>query len=245
MADRGADRFAESGRATPTKVKGVFKNIAKTYDLINVLGSLGIDRIWRRVTVRMSGARPEDRVLDIAAGTGDLAIAMARRACPREIVALDFTPEMLQIAEVKVARRKDLRSKFAFQVGDAQALPFENESFDIATVGFGVRNLSDRAANFREVLRVLKPGGRYVILEMSRPTFGPWRALYYLYLGTVLPFLGRVIAGQRESYEYLNASIRTFPRQEALAEELDSAGFSQVEWRNLTGGIVAVHVARK
>jgi demethylmenaquinone methyltransferase/2-methoxy-6-polyprenyl-1,4-benzoquinol methylase len=169
---------------------------------------------------------------------------MARRGRPAQLVSTDFVPEMLEIAEQK-AQRYDGPTEISFRVADAQDLPFGDGEFECATVGFGVRNLPDRERNFSEVHRVLSPGGSYVILEFSRPRLAPWRWLYHAYLRVFVPFLGWLLARDRASYRYLNDSIRSFPTQQALADELVAAGFSQVTWRNLTGGIVAVHVARK
>ncbi|MBA4370904.1 MAG: bifunctional demethylmenaquinone methyltransferase/2-methoxy-6-polyprenyl-1,4-benzoquinol methylase UbiE [Coriobacteriaceae bacterium] len=232
----------EAGEATTERVQGIFSGIAGSYDLINALASFGIDRLWRRAVVRMSGAGPDTRVLDLCCGTGDLALAMARLARPAVLVATDFVPEMLAIAERKAARHPAGPAP-EFRQADAQALPFEDASFDVVTVGFGVRNLPDRTANFREVLRVLAPGGRYVVLEFSRPPSRVFRALYHWYLRSVVPWLGGLFAHDRESYRYLNDSILRFPVQDVLARELEDAGFAEVSWRDLTFGIVAVHVA--
>jgi demethylmenaquinone methyltransferase/2-methoxy-6-polyprenyl-1,4-benzoquinol methylase len=151
---------------------------------------------------------------------------------------------MLEVGREKAAAYEG-ETKIEFQVVDAQDLPFPDESFDVVTVAFGVRNLPDRAANFREVHRVLAPGGRYVVLEFSRPPFAVFRAFYHFYLRTVIPFLGGRLTGDRESFQYLNDSILAFPGQVALAGELHRAGFAEVRWHNLTFGIVAVHVAVK
>lgn len=232
------------GQATTEKVRGVFTKIAPTYDLIDRLISLGVDESWRRRTVAMAGLTPDSRVLDLAAGTGDLTLALARKGRPAEVLSTDFVVEMLEIGERKAAAYSG-PTKIAFQVEDAQALSLPDESFDVVTVGFGVRNLPDRAANFREVLRVLKPGGRYLVLEFTTPPFAPFRWVYHWYIRTFIPFVGGLISGQRAAYQYLNDSIRLFPPQAALAQELRAAGFSDVTWRDMTFGVVAVHVAVK
>lgn len=234
----------ESPSAEPSvdRSREIFSRISRRYDLVNALVSFGIDGSWRRVTVRSASPGPESRVLDLAAGTGDLTLAMARLGSPAEIVSTDLVPEMLEIARRK-AKGYDGRARLSFQVADAQSLPFGDSAFDIVTVGFGVRNMPDRAANFREVRRVLRPGGRYVILEFSRPPLRLWRALYHVYLRVVVVGLGGLVSGDRASYRYLNDTIRSFPDQASLAEELRAAGFSQVSWRDLSGGIVAVHTA--
>ncbi len=232
------------GEPTSERVRGIFSNIAGTYDLINALSSFGLDRYWRRVTVRMAALTPSGRALDLCAGTGDLTMALARSGKPAEVVGTDFVPEMLEVARAK-AESYAGPTKITLSVADAQDLPFPGDSFDVVTVAFGVRNLPDRTANFAEVRRVLRPGGKYLILEFSRPTFAPFRALYYWYLGFVVPTLGGLIAKDRASYQYLNDSIKAFPDQSALATELKAAGFTHVAWRNLSGGIVAVHEAIK
>jgi demethylmenaquinone methyltransferase/2-methoxy-6-polyprenyl-1,4-benzoquinol methylase len=235
------------GEATSERVHSIFSGIADQYDLFNALSSFGIDRHWRSEAVKAARLTPDSRVLDLCAGTCDLALALARKGRPAEVVASDFVAEMLAVGERKAAEAADsyAPTTMSFTLADAQDLPFPDESFDVATVAFGVRNLPDRSANFREVLRVLKPGGRYVILEFSRPPFGPWRGLYHAYLGTAIPAIGGVLTHDRASFQYLNDSIRRFPTQPALAAELRAAGFSAVSWRNLTGGIVAIHTAVK
>jgi demethylmenaquinone methyltransferase / 2-methoxy-6-polyprenyl-1,4-benzoquinol methylase len=171
-------------------------------------------------------------------------LAIVRRGRPAEVVSTDFVIEMLEIAKRKAARY-DGPTKITFQLEDAQALTLPDGSFDVVTVGFGIRNLPDRAANFREVLRVLKPGGRYLILEFTTPPFAPFRWVYHWYIRTFIPFVGGLISGERAAYQYLNDSIRLFPPQAALADELRAAGFAEVTWRNMTFGVVAVHLAVK
>lgn len=245
MTDGRRDSHSPApGQPTAERVQGIFTNIAGRYDLLNLLMSFGLDRLWRRRTVAMARLQPHERALDLCAGTGDLTLALATQAKPAEVVGSDFVPAMLKVAEHKLEHYHG-SAKVSFCVADAQDLPFADESFDAVTVGFGVRNLPDRAANFREVLRVLRPGGRYLILEFSTPPNALWRALYRFYNRTVVPFLGAMVAGDRASYQYLNESILRFPDQPRLAAELRDAGFSSVEWRNLTGGIVAVHRAVK
>lgn len=235
---------ADNGKPTTEKVQNIFQNLAPDYDRFNRLSSLGIDRLWRRSTVKLARLNRNSKVLDLAAGTGDLTMALAVQGSPASVLATDFVPEMLEVAKEKAAAYKG-DTVIDFAAADAQDLPFDDESFDVVTVAFGVRNLPDRAANFREVHRVLKPGGRYVVLEMSRPPFAPFRGLYHFYLHTVIPALGGMLTGDRGSFEYLRDSILGFPGQVALAGELHKAGFGEVTWRNLTGGIVAVHVAVK
>lgn len=233
----------ERGKPTTEKVRGIFSAIAGRYDLLNRLTSLGMDRRWRRRAVREAGLTPGCTVLDLAAGTGDLSIELAKTGVPASVLGTDFVPEMLAVAETKAAGWSG-PTGLRFEVQDAQGLTLPDEAYDVVTVGFGLRNMPDRAANFREVLRVLKPGGRYAILEFSRPH--AWiRPFYNLYTGAIVPLLGAIVAGDRASYQYLNDSIRAFPPQEALAAELRAAGFADVRWENMLFGGVALHVATK
>lgn len=241
---RPATAAPAPGEPTADRVHNIFSLIADRYDLFNILSSFGIDRSWRRATVRAANLKTTSRVLDLCAGTGDLSLALARQGRPAEVVGTDFVPEMLAVAEKK-ARDFSGRTKVSFSVADAQDLPFEDSLFDVVTVAFGVRNLPDREANFAEVLRVLKPGGRYVILEFSRPVLAPWRWAYHLYLRSVIPAIGGMLTHDRASFVYLNDSIRSFPQQDVLAAELRHAGFSAISWEDRTGGIVAIHTAVK
>ena len=232
------------GRPTAERVHGIFSQIAGRYDVFNAMASMGIDRSWRRELVRACQLTPQSRVLDLASGTGDVAFALASLGAPAEVVATDFVPEMLVVAERKAADNPPA-VPVSFSVADAQELPFGDASFDVVTVAFGVRNFPDRERNFSEVLRVLKPGGRYVILEFSRPTLAPWRGVYHVYLRHAIPAIGGVLTGDREGFVYLNDSIRQFPTQPQLAAELREAGFNAITWKDLSGGIVALHTAVK
>jgi demethylmenaquinone methyltransferase/2-methoxy-6-polyprenyl-1,4-benzoquinol methylase len=233
-----------SGLTNTQRVSAIFARIAPGYDAFNAIASFGIDRLWRRVLVRMASLQPDSRVLDLAAGTGDLSLALARQGKPASVLGTDFSPEMLEVASRKGGRYSGA-TELRFEVQDAQALTLTDASFDAVTVAFGVRNFPDRAANFREVLRVLAPGGRYLILEFSRPPFAPFRALYHFYLNVGIPLIGGLLTHDRASFVYLNQSIRSFPAQEALAAELREAGFRDVSWRNLTFGVVAIHTGSK
>jgi demethylmenaquinone methyltransferase / 2-methoxy-6-polyprenyl-1,4-benzoquinol methylase len=233
-----------SGQPKADRVSDIFSAIAERYDTFNKMASLGIDRGWRRELVRSAHLSPSSRVLDLACGTGDVAFALANLGHPAEVVATDFNAEMLAVAEKKAAENPPA-VPVSFSIADAENLPFDDNSFDVVSVAFGVRNFPDRERNFHEVKRVLKPGGRYLILEFSRPTFGPWRGTYHLYLRHAVPAIGGALTGDREGFEYLNDSIRQFPSQAPLAAELRKAGFTTISWKDLSGGIVALHTAVK
>jgi demethylmenaquinone methyltransferase/2-methoxy-6-polyprenyl-1,4-benzoquinol methylase len=209
----------------------MFDRIAPVYDAMNRVMTAGLDRRWRRITVEQA-VRRGDRVLDACCGTGDL--ALAARAQGADVVGLDFSERMLERARAKSSDVEWVR-------GDVLALPFDDASFDAVTVGFGVRNVDDLEAGLRELRRVLRPGGRIGILEITQPR-GVLAPFYRLWFGRAVPLLGKVLPGGA-AYTYLPASVRRFPGPEALAALLESAGFSAVRFKRFAGGIVALHVA--
>ncbi len=210
----------------------MFDGIARRYDLTNDLISLGQDRRWRRLTVDAVAAMPGERVLDLAAGTGTSSEPFADGGA--YVVPSDFSIGMLRVGK---ERRPDL----PFVAGDATSLPFADASFDAATISFGLRNVVDTSAALREMLRVVRPGGRIVIAEFSTPTWVPFRMAYHEGFLRVLPVLARTVSTDRGSYEYLTESIRSWPDQEALARLMLGAGWERVAYRNVSGGIVALH----
>ena len=221
----------EMGRLPPEGVQRMFDRIAPVYDVMNRVMTGGLDRRWRRVTVEQA-VSPGDRVLDACCGTGDLAIA-ARKRGAAEVVGLDFSAQMLERARRKAPEIEWLQ-------GDVLALPFEDGSFDSATVGFGIRNVDDLEAGLRELRRVLRDGGRLAILEITTPR-GVLAPFYRVWFDRVVPLLGRVLPGGA-AYTYLPASVRRFPVPEELSRLLEATGFDAVRFRLFAGGIVALHV---
>ncbi len=227
----------------PDQVRATFDGIAPTYDLANRVLSLRLDLRWRRQIVREAmGIAPKD-VLDLATGSGDVALSL-RRSLPAEtkIVGLDFSPPMLAEAEKKRDSLGYDSGKLKFLEGDCLNLPFEDESFDLVTIAFGLRNLSDRPRGLSEMLRVLRRNGRLMVLEFSHPYLF-FRPFYYLYLRAFLPFLASRITKNREAYHYLGSSISRFPDRFGLAEEIRQAGFGKVRFTCLAFAVVALHVA--
>jgi demethylmenaquinone methyltransferase/2-methoxy-6-polyprenyl-1,4-benzoquinol methylase len=220
----------ESGRLPAEGVQRMFDRIAPVYDAMNRVMTAGLDQRWRRKTVAAT-VRAGDRVLDACCGTGDLAVA-ARRAGAGEVVGVDFSERMLERARRKAPELEWIQA-------DVLKLPFEDASFDAAVVGFGVRNVENLEAGLRELRRVLRPGGRLGILEITTPR-GPLRLFYRLWFDRIVPLLGRLLPGGA-AYTYLPASVRRFPGPEELAELLASCGFRDVGFRRFAGGIVALH----
>jgi len=219
----------DSGTLRPDAVRGMFDRIAPVYDAMNRVMTAGLDRSWRRLTVE-AVVQPGDRVLDACCGTGDLAVAAEREG--GIVTGLDFSPRMLERARKK-------SETVTWIEGDLLELPFEDGSFDAATVGFGVRNVADLEAGLAELQRVLRPGGRLAILEITQPR-GVLRPFFSLWFERIVPLLGKVLPGGK-AYTYLPASVRRFPGAEELAALLEQRGFEQVRFRLLGGTIVALH----
>ncbi|MDX6204594.1 MAG: demethylmenaquinone methyltransferase / 2-methoxy-6-polyprenyl,4-benzoquinol methylase [Frankiales bacterium] len=217
---------------TPQQVASMFDDVAARYDLTNDVLSLGQDRRWRKLVVDAVGAGPGELVLDLAAGTGTSTAAFAERGA--SVVACDFSLGML-----RVGRKR--RPEMPFVAGDALRLPFADDSFDAVSISFGLRNVNDVDRALAELLRVTKPGGRLVVCEFSHPTWVPFRTVYVEYLMRALPAVARAVSSNPDAYVYLAESIRAWPDQPALAVRLQKAGWSNVAWRNLSGGIVALH----
>lgn len=218
----------------PHEVAAMFDGVSKRYDLTNDVLSLGQARLWRHAVTRAVDARPGERVLDLAAGTGTSSVPF--RAAGARVVPCDFSLGMLRVGH---QRQPDLD----FVAGDATRLPFADGAFDAVTISFGLRNVVNVDGALREMARVTKPGGRLVVCEFSHPTFGPFREIYIEYLMRALPPIARAVSSNPDAYVYLAESIRAWPDQRALAARIGAAGWQRVAHRDLTGGIVALHRA--
>jgi len=234
--DFGFERVAATEKAG--RVAGVFSSVASRYDLMNDLMSGGLHRAWKAFTVALAGVRSGERVLDVAAGSGDLALEFAKRAgAGGEVWLTDVNRAMLERGRDRLL---DRGQPLPVVQCDAQALPFPSDYFDCVSVAFGLRNMTDKAAALAEMRRVLKPAGRLLVLEFSR-VWAPLSKIYDWYSFTVLPWLGRRVAGDEEAYRYLAESIRMHPDQETLKGMLERAGLERVEYFNLSAGVVALH----
>ena len=221
-------------------VHGVFTNVASKYDVMNDVMSVGIHRLWKDAMMDWLAPRDGQRLLDVAGGTGDIAFRFLKRAPGASAVVLDMTESML-IEGRKRAEAEALADKLNWLTGDAMALPFEDNSFDVYTISFGIRNVTRIPDALSEAYRVLRPGGRLMVLEFSQLPNEGLQKLYDLYSFNVIPRMGQAIAGDRDSYQYLVESIRRFPDQETFAAMIRDAGFGQVKYRNLSMGIAALH----
>ena len=228
----------------PGDVAAMFDGIAERYDLLNDILSAGQVRLWRRAVARITGAGAGTRVLDLAAGTGTSALSFT--ATGADCVACDFSLGMLRAGQSQRAgRTQRVAGRLGLVAGDALRLPFRDEAFDAVTISFGLRNVADPGAALAEMRRVTRPGGRLVVCEFSTITIGPLDMLYRRYLINVLPAIARRTARNAEAYQYLAESIADWPAQRELAGVIEAAGWSAVRWRDLSLGVVAVHVARR
>ena len=222
-------------------VRAVFDSVADRYDLMNDLMSLGVHRLWKGQAVELAGVRRGQRVLDLAGGTGDLAERFAGIVGPTgEVVLTDINSAMLTRGRDRLVDL-GLVGNVRYALVNAEALPFPQDHFDCVTIGFGLRNVTHKQRALEEMFRVLRPGGRALVLEFSHPTSRPLQKAYDLYSFTVLPALGRLVAGDADSYRYLAESIRMHPDQETLRAMMEQAGLERCEYFNLSGGIVAIH----
>jgi demethylmenaquinone methyltransferase / 2-methoxy-6-polyprenyl-1,4-benzoquinol methylase len=255
------NRFYNEGDRRAAAVNDLFASVARRYDIMNDAQSLGLHRVWKRKVVELSGARPGGQALDLCCGTGDIALALARRGV--SVVGLDFSEPMLAVARNR-GKGKPQRTEGAGQKaqiddtalagdgsnprfirGDAQQIPFPDNTFDIVTIGYGLRNLASIDAGLREMLRVTRPGGRLLILDFGKPDHALWRGIYFGYLRWIVPVLGRIICGDSEAYAYIFESLRHYPAQQEIAAKMRGAGLGRVRVFNLLGGIMSIHCAEK
>jgi demethylmenaquinone methyltransferase/2-methoxy-6-polyprenyl-1,4-benzoquinol methylase len=225
-------------------VHGVFTRVANKYDIMNDLMSGGLHRVWKDAMMDWLAPRPGQRLLDVAGGTGDVAFRFLKRAPGAKAVVLDMTEGML-VSGRQRAEADQMADRLDWVVGDAMALPFADNSFDVYTISFGIRNVTRIGDALAEAYRVLRTGGRLMVLEFSQIPNDTLQKVYDLYSFNVIPMMGQVVAGDRDSYQYLVESIRKFPEQEAFAGMIRRAGFDQVKYRNLTMGVAALHAGWK
>jgi demethylmenaquinone methyltransferase/2-methoxy-6-polyprenyl-1,4-benzoquinol methylase len=236
------NEFYSPGEQRAAKVSELFATVASRYDLINDVQSLGFHRVWKRRLLRLADARPGERALDLCCGTGDLAFALAKKGA--QVVGLDFSEAMLKVA-LKKFEVQSSKFKVEFVRGDAQQIPFPENSFDLLTIGYGLRNLADLDVGLRDMLRVTRPGGRLVVLEFGKPDNSAWRAIYFGYLKFCLPIFGMLFCGNGAAYAYILESLKHYPAQQGVAAKMRDAGWQNVRIVNLIGGIMSIHCAEK
>jgi demethylmenaquinone methyltransferase/2-methoxy-6-polyprenyl-1,4-benzoquinol methylase len=234
-----ANRFYVEGEQRGAKVNDLFARVAPRYDLINDLQSFGLHRAWKRRLVRMAKVRSGERALDICCGTGDIAFALARAGA--EVNAVDFSEAMLKVA----AQRAAPTSNPQFQTGDAMCLAFDDATFDVVTVGYGLRNLSDWETGLREMHRVAKPGARLLVLDFGKPDNAVLRALYFAYLRAVVPVFGRLFCGDSATHAYILESLQRYPAQRGVADAMQRLGCREVRVVNLMGGAMSINYGVK
>jgi demethylmenaquinone methyltransferase / 2-methoxy-6-polyprenyl-1,4-benzoquinol methylase len=248
--------FYVPGQHRAERVKSLFGQIASRYDLINDLQSFGLHRVWKTRLVTLARVSPGEQALDVCCGTGDLAIALNEQGATA--IGLDFTEEMLAIAASRKPKVQSSKSKASsptlsgqnrchleFTQGDAIQLPFPGDTFDIVTVGYGLRNLSDWQTGLSEMRRVAKPGGRLLVLDFGKPENALWRWLYFAYLRLFVPILGKVFCGDSSAYSYILESLQHYPAQKGVADKMHELGLHQIRTINLLGGAMSIHYAEK
>jgi demethylmenaquinone methyltransferase/2-methoxy-6-polyprenyl-1,4-benzoquinol methylase len=236
--------FYVPGEQRAAKVNDLFATIARRYDLINDLQSFGLHRRWKRRVAKLAAVKPGQRALDLCCGTGDLALMLAQ--CGADATGLDFSPQMLEVAETR--RQKNLKLKpqnLKFIQGDAQQIPFPDNSFDIVTVGYGLRNLTSWEKSLDEMLRVARPGARLIVLEFGKPANALWRAIYFTHLKCSVPLIGLLFCGNAQAYAYILESLKHYPAQLAVAEKMRGLKLANVRVINLLGGAMAINYGEK
>jgi demethylmenaquinone methyltransferase / 2-methoxy-6-polyprenyl-1,4-benzoquinol methylase len=237
--------FFAPGDQRAAKVGDLFATIARRYDLLNDLQSFGLHRLWKRRVVELAALKPGDRALDLCCGTGDIAFALAQRGA--EMTGLDFSEKMLEVAKSR-SRKSEVRSQKEnpqFIQGDAQQIPFPDNSFDIVTVGYGLRNLASWQKGLEEMIRVAKPGGRIVVLDFGKPTNTLWRKIYFAHLKCSVPLIGLLFCGNARAYAYILESLKHYPAQTVVAEKMRELKLANVQVVNFVGGAMAINFGEK
>jgi demethylmenaquinone methyltransferase / 2-methoxy-6-polyprenyl-1,4-benzoquinol methylase len=236
--------FKDSTLTKKEQVAEMFNRIAFRYDFLNRFLSVGIDTYWRRMAIRELKREHPAKVLDVASGTGDMAILMVKYLKPEKIIGIDISEGMLEIGRKKIAKLK-LKDQIALQRGDSEAINFPGGTFDAITVAFGVRNFEQLEGGLREMLRVLKPGGKLVVLEFSKPKRGGFKKIYDFYLHLIAPRIGKMISKNCEAYQYLNESVKAFPEGNDFIGILEKSGFTETYLKTLSIGICTIYCGRK
>jgi demethylmenaquinone methyltransferase/2-methoxy-6-polyprenyl-1,4-benzoquinol methylase len=241
-----ANTFYDPGSQRAARVNDLFAGIAPHYDLINDLQSFGLHRYWKRRLVRLANPKVGECALDLCCGTGDIAFALAKSGA--EAIGLDFSEPMLRVAEARSRKENAGRQKVGacvFVQGDAQQIPFPDNSFEIVTIGYGLRNLASWEVGLREMQRVAKAGGRLLVLDFGKPDNAIWRAAYFGYLKFFVPVLGRIFCGNSAAYAYILESLKHYPAQRGVAEKMRELGLKNVRIINLLGGVMSINYAEK
>lgn len=235
--------YQETG-SKKTQVTEMFDTIAPKYDLLNRLLSLGIDTIWRKKAISRLNKEDHKTILDVATGTADMAIEINKQLQPKKIVGLDISANMIEVGNKKVDK-KGLSDIISLEVGDSENMTYPNESFDATTVAFGVRNFGNLEKGLSEMNRILRPGGKIVVLEFSKPSYFPFKQLFNFYFKHILPFIGKKTSKDPKAYNYLYESVQAFPDYNNFADILEKVGFRSVEWKSLSLGICTIYTGIK
>jgi len=238
-----SNTFYAPGEQRAAKVNNLFAAIARRYDLLNDLQSFGLHRLWKRRVVLLAGSKSADRALDLCCGTGDIAIAIAQRGA--ETTGLDFSEKMLEVAATRQRHLKTQNSNLKFIQGDAQQIPFPDNSFDIVTVGYGLRNLTSWERGLDEMFRVARPGARLIVLDFGKPPNPLWRKIYFTHLKCSVPLIGLLFCGNASAYAYILESLKHYPAQLAVAEKMRALKLANVRVINLLGGAMAINYGEK
>ena len=238
-----ANKFYSEGEQRAEKVGDLFARVAPRYDLINDLQSFGLHRAWKRRLVRLADVHPGERALDLCCGTGDITFALARAGA--DVTGLDFSNAMLAVARERADRYSEEIPCLRFRQGDAQNLPFEENSFDIVTVGYGLRNLPHWDRGLREMHRVTKPGGRLLVLDFGKPDNALWRGFYFGYLRWLVPVFGKLFCGDSATHAYILESLQHYPAQRGVAAKMEEIGCTNVSIVNLVGGAMSINYGVK